>query len=185
MPDGGRSRHLLAAASSILRQNHFDVQSESLEGAETGWLLAESELFIVAVAAAEDLRGLREVEAFAVPELIERLRSAEGVGGKRWDAYLVLMSSLGTDDPGDARQLVEIEYNTRGVRRLVALAVEPTDDDIRRVLRPFVGLPAPAHGGLADAFTDLEEQLVLNGVDEADAHRIVVAFQDKGHLNDV
>lgn len=183
--ESGHSSRLLAAAGSVLRQNRFDVQQEALQGAGAGWLLAESELFIVAVAAAENLEELREVESFAAPELVERLRSAERLGGKRWDAYLVLMASLSADAPEDARQLVDIEYNTRGVRRLVAVAVEPTEDDLRRVLRPFISLPAPVSGGLSDAFADLEQQLVINGVDEVEAHRVVVAFQEKGHLSDV
>jgi hypothetical protein len=179
-----RPQDLLAAASSVLRQNDFDVLSETLQGADTAWLLAESELFIVAVAAALDLDELRAVEAFAASELIERLSSAEGIGGKRWDAYLVLMASQDFD-PGDASRRADIEYNTRGVRRLVAVAVEPTGEDIRRVLRPFIALPAPAHDGVADAFVDLEEQLVLNGVGEDDAGRIVLAFRERGHLGDV
>jgi len=161
------------------------VRQEALQGAGAGWLLAESELFIVAVAAAESLEELREVESYAAPELVERLRSAEGLGGKRWDAYLVLMASLNADAPEDARQLVDIEYNTRGLRRLVAVAVEPTEDDLRRVLRPFISLPTPVSGGLSDALADLEQQLVVNGVDEVEAHRVVVAFQEKGHLGDV
>ena len=139
----------------------------------------------MAVAAAESLEELREVESYAAPELVERLRSAEGLGGKRWDAYLVLMASLNADAPEDARQLVDIEYNTRGLRRLVAVAVEPTEDDLRRVLRPFISLPTPVSGGLSDALADLEQQLVVNGVDEVEAHRVVVAFQEKGHLGDV
>ncbi len=95
------------------------------------------------------------------------------------------MSSLDAPGAADASQLVDMEYDTRGVRRLIAVAVEPTDDDIRRVLRPFIPLPPPAPGGLSDAFTDLREQLVLNGVGDEDARRVVSAFQVKGHLRDV
>lgn len=185
MPQLGHSQRLLATAGSVLRQNTFTVQSEALEGAEAGWLLAESELFILAIAAAENLAGLREVEAFAAPELLQRLKSTPSLGAKRWDAYLVLMATLGADEDTDAEQLIDIEYNTRGVRRLVAVAVEPTEDDLRRVLRPFLALPAPDPGGLSDAFAELREQLVINGVDEAEANRAVVAFEQKGHLNDV
>jgi hypothetical protein len=179
--DGG----LLAIASDVLRQNEFSVMSEHLHGADTGWVLAENDLFIVAVAAGPDLDELRRVESFAAPELIERLSQSEGVGGKRWDAYLVLIASSTIDAPDDAKELVAIEYNTRGVRRLVAVGVEPTEEDVRRVLRPFMPLPPPLPGGLSDAFQDLSEQLVLNGVESEDAHRTVAAFQDRGHLNDV
>ncbi len=179
--DGG----LLAIASAVLRHNKFSVMSEHLHGADTGWVLAENDLFIVAVAAGPDLDELRRVESFAAPELIERLSQSEGVGGKRWDAYLVLIASSTIDAPADAKELVAIEYNTRGVRRLVAVGVEPTEEDVRRVLRPFMPLPVPPPGGLSDAFQDLSEQLVLNGVESEDAQRMVAAFQDRGHLNDV
>lgn len=176
---------LLAVARNVLRQNNFDVRAEALSGAATGWLLAESELFIVAVAAARNLEELRTVEAFAAPELLGRLSSAQDIGGKRWDAYLVLISSLGSEGAGDARQLVDMEYDTRGVRRLVAVAVQPTDEDLRRVLRPFIALPAPPAAGIADAFADLQEQLIVNGVQEDEARRVVTTFSERGHLDDV
>lgn len=185
MATSGRSSSLLAAAGSVLRQHQFDVQQEALHGSGASWLLAESELFIIAVAAAEDLKDLLEVESFAAPELVGRLRAAEGLGGKRWDAYLVLIASLQADTAEDARQLADTEYNTREVRRLVSVAVEPTEDDIRRVLRPFIGLPAPTPGGASDTFSELEQQLVVNGFDTVEAHKIVAAFQEKGHLGDV
>lgn len=143
------------------------------------------DLFIVAVVAGPDPGELRRLESFAAPELIRRLSQSKGVGGKRWDAYLVLLARLAGEAADEARELVAIGYNTRGVRRLVAVGVEPTEDNVRSVLRPFMPLPAPAPGGLADAFEDLAEQLALNGVDSDDARRMVAAFQDRGHLSDV
>jgi hypothetical protein len=89
------------------------------------------------------------------------------------------------DEPEDARELVNIEYDTHGVRRLVASAVDATEDDIRRVLRPFIPLPAPSGEGLKDAFSELREQLVLNGIDRNDAREFVEAFRDREHLNDL
>lgn len=182
---GSGAPDLLAAAAKVLRQNGFAVGIEALEGAPSGWLLAESDLFIVAVAAAPDLNDLRRMESFAAPELIERLAAEPGVGGKRWDAYLVLMASEDADSADDARKLIDIEYDTRGLRRLVAVAVEPTVDDLRRVLRPFIPLPPPSPTGLTDALDELQAQLVLNGVADKDAARVLAAFQDRGHLNDV
>jgi hypothetical protein len=176
---------LLATATDVLRQQGFTVTTESLDGVETGWALAESELFILAVAAARDLEGLRQVESLAAPELIGRLGPSAGIGGKRWDAYLVLICGEDADTPDEARALVDIQYDTLGVRRLVAVGVEPTGEDIRGVLRPFLPLPPPSPEGLTDAFEGLQEQLVLNGVDESESQRIVAAFQDRGHLNDV
>ena len=182
---GSSSSALLSAAGSVLRENGFDVGTESLEGTPSVWLLAESELFVVGVAAATDLEELRQVEAFAAPQLIRRLAPDHGVRGKRWDAYLVLMASRRADEPDDARKLIDIEYDTRGLRRLVAVAVEPTSEDIRRVLRPFIPLPEPAPEGLSDAYADLQEQLVVNGVDDDEATRLVAYFRDRRHLDDV
>lgn len=176
---------LLTQAGTVLRANGFSVTAEHLVEADSGWVLAENELFIVAVVAGSDLLELRRLESFAVPELIDRLKRAEGVGGKRWDAYLVLLGRRAGDASDEARHLVAIEYNTRGVRRLVAVGVEPTEESVRGVLRPFMPLPPPTPGGLADALQDLAEQLTLNGVEPDDAHRMVAAFQDTGHLSDV
>lgn len=184
MPSDSSRADLLGVARDVLASNGFNVKSEPLEGTTSDWVLAESDLFIVAVAAAGDLQGLREVESFAAPELIERI-STQGSGGKRWDAYLVLVTNRAATQPDDARALVDMEYDTRGVRRLVEVAVEPTMDDLRRVLRPFMPLPPAAEEGATDAFADLTEQLVLNGVVEGDASRIVAAWQTKGNLDDV
>lgn len=181
----GGTADLLATATTILRQHEFAVSTESLQGVEQGWALAESELFVIAVATAPDLKGLRDVESVAAPELIGRLGANEALGGKRWDAYLVLICSEGADRPAEARTLADIEYDTHGVRRLVAVGVEPTSEDIRRVLRPFLPLPPPSPEGLAGAFEGLQEQLVLNGVADAEARRIVAAFQDRGDLSHV
>lgn len=183
--DGRSTPGLLVEAARVLSENGFAVINEPLDGADTAWVLAENDLFIVAVAAAQDVDDLRRVESFAAPELIDRLSASRDVGGKRWDAYLVLVSPRDIDEPSDTRGLVDMEYNTHGVRRLVSVAVEPTKEDLRRVLRPFIPLPPPTPGGLDDAFDDLREQLVVNGVEEPEAERIVRVFQDRGHLDDV
>lgn len=179
----GNQGDLLDAASEVLQGNGFEVKSEGLRGTSFDWVLAESDLFVVAVTAAQDLAGLREVESFAVPELLERVAKSEA-GAKRWDAYLVLVTSTEATEPDDARALVDIEHDTRGVRRLVEVALEPTPDELRRVLRPFMPLPPAAEEGLASAFDDLEEQLVVNGVAADAAHRVVAVWQDRGHLNE-
>jgi hypothetical protein len=175
---------LLLTATDVLREQGFAVTTESIHGS-TSWALAESELFIIAIATASDLNGLREVESLAAPELIERLGAGASIGGKRWDAYLVLVCGEAVDKPDDARALVDMQYDTLGVRRLVAAGVEPTNEDMRRVLRPFLPLPPPSPEALTDAFEGLREQLVVNGVDEPEAKRVVAAFLDRGHLNDV
>ncbi len=159
--------------------------SESLAGDEPGWVLAESDLFVLAVAAASDRDDLRRIESLAVPELMGRIRRSTTIGGKRWDAYLVLLSSRRMEEPDDAREFTNIEYDTHGLRRLVASAVDSTEEDIRRVLRPFIPLPPPSGEGLTEAFSELRDQLVLNGICEEEARQFVEAFRDRGHLDDL
>lgn len=176
---------LLAAATALLKANGFDVVNEPLAGAGAGWVLAESDLFVVAVAAAGDFDGLRHLESLAAPELLKRLNATTDLGAKRWDAYLVLMASRELDEAADATFAADMTYDTRGLRRLVAASVQPTDEGLRRVLRPFMPLPTPAPQGLPDPYQDLEEQLVVNGVGSEQAHLVVTAFRNQGHLEDV
>lgn len=106
------------------------------------------------------------------------------MGAKRWDAYLVVLSEELVDDPDEARQLVELQYDMRGVRRLVATGV--TDRAlVVEALRPFLPLPRPIPGGLSDALTDMVDQLTLNGIEQARAERYVAAFGETGNLDDV
>lgn len=181
-PDRFPVSSLLSEAARVLQGNDFAVVSELLEGteAETQWVLAESDLFIIAVVAAQDLSELRKVEAWAAPGLVERITQRQA-GSKRWDAYLVLMTQ-GTVDDDDARKLVDLEYDTKGVRRVVAVDMEPTNADVRRVLQPF--LPLGEHSGaeLQDAFRDLEDQLVVHGVDSTEAQEMVAMFRSQGDL---
>jgi hypothetical protein len=114
---------------------------------------------------------------------VERI-ATPSVGAKKWDAYLVLLAEEIIDDPVQTRQLVELQYNTRGVRRLVATGVSDRAS-IAYVLRPFLPLPRPVPGGLSDSLSGLTDQLVLNGIERDKAERYVAAFAQTGNLDDV
>jgi hypothetical protein len=175
---------LLDTAAKLLRSAGFSIRQDYLTSAGAPWLLAEDEFFIVAITAADSFKRIREVEAFAATELIELLEKSE-VGGKRWDAYLVLLSEDAPEDPDQRRQLIELQYNTRAVRRLVSLGVTEDPQVIARALRPFLPLPTSTEDGLPDAFAELAQQLVVNGIEREKAERYVAAFSETGSLDDV
>lgn len=175
--------YLLDAADSLLTDAGFTTRRGVFSSAMAPCLLAEDEFFVVVVIASPTLEETRRVESFAAAELLERVLNV-GVGAKRWDAYLVLLAEEVVDDVEHGREVVELQYNTRGVRRLVATGVSDRDS-LARALRPFLPLPQPAPGGLSDALSDLTEQLVVNGIDRAHAARYVSAFDQTASLDDV
>ncbi len=182
--DHASALDLLEVASRVLAGNGFTVATEVLDVSSTPWLLAENDLFIVSVAAGLAMEDLRRIEPVAAQALLDRVASS-AAGTKRWDAYLVLIAPQRADNAVHARQLIDLQYDTRGLRRLVALDVQPTNEDVKRVLRPFIPLPPTQPDTVDDAFNDLREQLVVNGVTRSEAERMVNAFLDRGNLEDV
>lgn len=174
---------LLNRAARLLRDHGFSVRTERPAGWESDWVVAEDELFVVAVVSADLVRDLWQLESRAVDALLVRLSEAE-VGAKAWDAYLVLISAEASDDD-DAAELQRIRQNTRGVRRLMAVGTENTDPGVQEALRPFLPLPMAAAETVSDAFAELEKQLVANGISDEIARSSVAAYKTQGNLNDV
>ena len=174
---------LLADAEAILVESSFTAKREYISAASALWLLAENEFFVVGVIATRLLEDAQRIEPFAAAELLSRVTDP-GVGAKRWDAYVVLLAEEVIDDPQVTRELVELQYDTRGVRRLVATGVTERDL-VARALRPFLPLPEPHPGGLSDAFGDLADQLELNGIEQSKARRYVATFAETGALDGV
>jgi hypothetical protein len=174
---------LLDLAEAVLTEAGFATRRAFVASADAPWLLAEDQLFVIAVIATKTLADARRLESYAATELLQRIATPV-VGAKKWDAYLVLLAEQIVDDPLETRQLVELQYNTRGVRRLVASGVSDRAS-IAPVLRPFLPLPRPVPGGLSDSLTGLAEQLVLNGIERDKAERYVAAFAQTGNLDDV
>jgi hypothetical protein len=174
---------LLSIARGLLGDAGFSTRAEPLDQAGD-WLLAENRHFIVGVVAGRTLEDVVRAEAFASTELAKRV-AREGVGGKRWDVYVVLLAEEAEDSPQRITDLVELQHNTQGLRRLVSVGVPPASAEVADVLRPFLPLPRPAAGGVADALSALTQQLVVNGIDEEAASRYVAAFVQTGTLDDV
>jgi hypothetical protein len=176
--------HLLGSADAILRDAGFITRRTILAGSSAPCLFAEDAFFVIAVVAARRLSDATRLESFAAADLLERL-AASPFGGKRWDAYVVVLSEETLPaDSEHARNLVDLQYNTRGVRRLIAMGVSDVAS-LSSALRPFLPLPDPAPGGLSDALEDLTEQLVVNGIDRDLAERYIAAFRDTGTLDDL
>lgn len=173
---------LLRDADATLSDAGFLTRLEPIPDAEAPWLLAENAFFVLAVVAVLTLAEAKRVEAFASAELLRRTVSAD-VGGKLWDAYLVVLCEELVADPDQTRELVAMQYDMRGVRRLIATGV--TDrGPVVEALRPFLPLPPPMAGGLSDVFAALVEQLVLNGIDRDKASHYATVFASTGSVDD-
>lgn len=170
---------LVGLARRVLAGRGFRVSEAQLPGlGDTPWLLAENELFVLGVVAGEGLEDLQILETYAAPVLSELMAEAD-LGAKRWDAYLILLASGGSDERGN-RAVVDLQYNTRALRRIVALGVPANEEAVAAALSTFLPLPEPPSGGLTAAFDDLIEQLVINGIDRKRAEASVVAFRESG-----
>jgi hypothetical protein len=174
---------LLRDAETILVGAGFLTRHEYISEATTPWLLAENEFFVIAVAVAPTLTDAEAIESFAAAELLRRVSMGD-VGGKRWDAYLVILCEELVSDPDATRRLVELQYDMRGVRRLVSTGVTDSGP-VRDALRPFLPLPPPMPGGVADAFSALVDQLTLNGIEQTKAQLYVTAYAERGDLDEV
>lgn len=174
---------LLRDAETVLIGAGFLTRREYISEATTPWLLAENKFFIIAIVVAPTLTDAERIESFAAAELLKRV-SERDVGGKRWDAYLVILCEELVSDPEATRRLVKLQYEMRGVRRLVATGVTDSGP-VRESLRPFLPLPPPMPGGVADAFSALIDQLTLNGIDQTKAELYVTAYAERGDLDEV
>ena len=110
---------------------------------------------------------------------MSELLAEADLGAKRWDAYLILLASGGSDERG-RRAVLDLQYNTRALRRIVALGVAADEDAVVSAPSTFMPLPDPPSGGLTAAFDDLIEQLVVNGIDRYRAHAAITAYRKSG-----
>ncbi len=173
---------LVGFARRVLAGRGFRVSEGQLPGlGDTPWLLAESDLFVLAVVAGRGLEDLQILESYAAPALSELLAQAH-VGAKRWDAYLILLASGDSDERG-RRAVLDLQYNTRALRRIVALGVSADEDAVLGALSTFMPLPEPPSGGLTSAFDELIEQLVVNGVARDRAEAAVTAYRETGPVD--
>jgi hypothetical protein len=167
---------LLSVARRVLDKNHFRVRETQVDGLERAtWLLAESEYFVLGVAAGKTFEDLVVLEGYIAAALGELLQDGE-LGAKRWDSYVVLLSSSGADQRGRP-DVIRLQHNTRSLRRLVCLGTAAHDDAVTNALATFLPLPDAPAGGLPSAFDELVEQLVINGVRQEHATAAVTSYR--------
>lgn len=167
---------LLLLARRILERHRFRVQERRLEGLEdVGWLLAESEYFVLGVAAGETIDDLLVLEGY-VADALGRLLEDGRLGAKRWDSYVVLLATSSVEARGRP-DVVRLQHNTRSLRRLVALGTAAHEEAVATALATFLPLPEPSKNGLRPPFDELVEQLILNGVDAAQARSAVSSYR--------
>lgn len=181
LPTADSDPQLLAAARHSLSTSGFRIQESRLPApADAPWLLAENEYFVIAVVAGRTLDDVRLFEGYLAAALTGLLGDHD-VGPKRWDAYAVLMARSDASERGRP-EVLDLQYNTRSIRRLVCLGVsEPMVDE---VLAPFLSLPAPPPGGLPSAYEELVDQLIVHGVEEERARTVVNEYRQSRTGND-
>jgi hypothetical protein len=174
---------VLSIARRILERHKFLVEERQAEGLENAtWLLAESEYFVLGVAAGKTFDDLVVLEGF-VADSLSRVVSEGSIGAKRWDSYVVLLASSDADQRGRPG-VVRLQYNTRALRRLVSLGVGAHEDAVAAALSTFLPIPDPPAGGLPSPFDDLVEQLTLNGVPEEQAAAAVANYRGSGGVGE-
>lgn len=174
---------LLALARAVLVDEGYAVEDVAEDGVPL--ILAENRYFVLGVVTAATIAQIVVAEGWAEEFLAARLRSAD-IGPKVWDAYLILLTQERLPEGSSATQeLFEINYDTRGIRRIVHTDVFPRLADVRNALTPFVApieLDDPAIG--SSAFESFVESLVARGIDREVAVRAVTAFRQGADIVD-
>lgn len=173
---------VLSIARRLLERTGFLVEERAIDGRDDAtWLLAESEYFVLGVAAGQTFDDLLVLEGF-LADALGKIISGDALGAKRWDSYVVLLATSDADQRGTP-SVVQLQYNTRSLRRLVALGVGGHEDAVAAALATFLPLPSPPAGGLPSAFDDLVSQLALNGVPEEQAAAAVTSYRATGNVD--
>jgi hypothetical protein len=174
---------LLTLARTVLVDEGFAVEDADVDGIRL--VLAENRYFVLGVVSAATIAQIVTAEGWAEEFLAERLRSAD-VGPKLWDAYLILLTQERLPEGGDAtRDLFQINYDTRGVRRMAHSGVYPRLADVRNALTPFVAPIELEDPTIAtSAFDSFIESLVARGIDREVAVRAVAASQQGADIAD-
>jgi len=174
---------LLGLARAVLVDEGFSIEDVPDDGLPL--LLAENRYFIVCVTTAATINQLILAEGRAEEVLVERLRAAD-VGPKVWDAYLILLTQERLAEGGPAtRELFDINYDTRAIRRIVHSGVYPTLAEVRNALTPFVAPVELDDPTIATSpFESFIEALVGRGIDRDVAVRAVTAGRQGADIVD-
>lgn len=174
MTDVAHPQRLLGPASVLLQSHNFVTRSFAI-GGEVTVLLAEDPYFALAVAEFSSARDIATVEEAGAAALAEQI--SPDAGAKRWDAYLILLSSAPADNLDMPESVTNIIYNTSFFRRIVKWNVSPTSASLDRALRAFVPLTPAPNVALAVPADRLVERLPSFGISSQDAEAAIARFK--------
>ena len=174
---------LFALARKVLSDAGFAQKEVTLN--DVAVLLAENAYCIVALATTPTVDDLIAAEP-QVEALLHRSVERVGIGPKLWDAYVVLLTQeRPSEQRGGLRPLFNINYDTRGFRRMARVGVEATIRGVRNALAPFVAPVRLEDPELATApLVALAAALITHGVNESVAGRAVEIYRQGGRLGD-
>jgi hypothetical protein len=173
-----RPEVLLGPAALLLQSHGFLTATIPLSAATT-LLLAENDYFAIGIAEFAGPADLVSTESSSAAEIVERV--SRDAGAKRWDAYLVLLST--TAQVGEdllPEEVATIVYDTRYLRRIVRWNVAPDQDALTQALRAFIPLPAPQSGAPTSPLGRLGKSLVTYGIPEAEASDAIARWRATG-----
>ncbi|HEY2044596.1 MAG TPA: hypothetical protein VGH11_18115 [Jatrophihabitans sp.] len=174
MTDVAPPQRLLGPASVFLQSHNYLTRSLAI-GGDTTILLAEDPYFALAVAEFSNAQDIAAVEEAGAAALAEQISPNAGV--KRWDAYLILLSSAPADKHDMPESVTNIVYNTSFFRRIVKWNVSPTSASLDRALRAFVPLTSAPNVALAVPVDRLVERLPSFGISSQDAEAAIARFK--------
>lgn len=174
---------LLTLSADVLSSAGYATDTFGVERDVLG-LRAENPMFVLSVVSAPTMGDLLRLNGVVSAALAQDL--SEGMGPKRWDGYLVLLTPEALLDVGDETlHLYELSYDTRVVRRIVRTGVEPELAAIRQIFRPFLPLEHHEVSAFTDPLESLRTELAAQGVSELFAARAVNAFRETKSLRNV
>lgn len=171
---------LLGDAAALLTARGYTIQHTSLPSADP-LLLAENAYFAVGIAEFTSTNGIGLLEADATFAVASRIGEERA---KRWDAYLVLLSTLPASERGLPETIKDIVYNTRYLRRLVRWGVSATEESLSEALRPFLPLPPPEEAVPRDPVSLLELRMPSYGVNTEDAANAIAQWRASAEARD-
>ena len=174
---------LFAFARNVLSEAGFAQEEVKLQ--DTAVLLAENEYCIVALAATPTMDDLVAAEPHLEAYLNKGVGGAD-IGPKIWDIYVVLLTQEKPSEQGSGLlPLFEINYDTRGFRRMARVGIEATTQGVRNALIPFVPPVKLEDKEITTApLVALSDELISRGIEESVATRAVEIYQTGGQLDD-
>jgi hypothetical protein len=166
----------------VLRQAGYVVEAGITNG--MAYLLAEDKDNVIAASAVLTADDVQLVEPALTRVLVDRL-SDRTVEAKKWDGYVVILSSSHPDDDA-TRALFNITYNLNQVRRVIRVGIEPTTASVSRGLRAVLPLSQThVEEILTDPMEALRSRLVADGLNPDQVDEAILGFgPDYGDISE-